>query len=303
MTCRFVASLLLGAALLGCSAGTAPTYVPFGSPSASPGAATTSTPTPEPIEVPVEATWADIRGQPEDALVAITGRVTAGFMVSCFDVGCGLNLYDPADESGDAESLTVHVIAVTEAGTPNTMVRLPRSFTEDDLELTTDDGTTIRSGDNVRVVGRVGRDGDAVWLDCARLEAAPEPDPTASPVADVVTFKQLRKLPEGTLVRIRGTLSLPWFTFCNDRICSITLEDPASARTADLFVPVIRGDDPRYNGMLPLPSDFRNRDLKVFTDTGKRVGYGARVWIIGTLDNAPTEEVRDIEVAAIVAVG
>ncbi|MEW6223988.1 MAG: hypothetical protein AB1627_05095 [Chloroflexota bacterium] len=302
MTRRLAASLLLGAAVLGCSAGAAPTYAPFESPSAGPGAAGTSAPTPEPVEVPVEATWADIRGQPEDALVAITGRVTAGFMVSCFDVGCGLNLYDPADESGDAESLTVHVIAVAEAGTPNTMVRLPKSFTEDDLELTTDDGTTIRSGDNVRIVGRVGRDGDSVWLDCVRLEAAPEPEPTAPPVADVVTFKQLRKLPEGTLVRIRGTLSIPWFTFCTDRRCRISLDDPASARTTDLLVAVIRGDDPRYNGMLPLPKDFGKKDLKVFTDTGKRVGYGARVWVVGTLDNAPSEDVRDIEVSAITAV-
>ena len=303
MTRRVVALLLLSAAFVGCSGGAAPTHTPFATTPAGSAAASTTAPAATPLAVPLEATWADIGDQPEGTLVALTGRVKAGLMVSCFEAGCGLDLYDPSGPPGEADSITVHVIAVDGDGTPDTMARLPERYTEDDLWLTTDDGTTIRSGDLVRVVGLVSRGDESVWVDCVRLEVASEPEPTAPPAADTVTFKQLRKLPEGTIVRIKGTLSLPWFTFCNDRICSITLEDPASARTADLFVPVIRGDEPRRNGMLPLPSDFRNKDLRVFTDTGKRVGYGTRVWIVGTLDNAPSANERDIEVTVIIAVG
>jgi hypothetical protein len=100
-------------------------------------------------------------------------------------------------------------------------------------------------------------------------------------------------------VKVRDAV-LPFFS-CNERICSIQLEDPKSARSATLFVPAIRGDDPRRNGMLPLPSEYRNKDLRVFTDAGKRLGYGAKAWIVGVLDNAPGEDQRDIEVTVIYA--
>ena len=299
---RLVASLVLAALAAGCTGSAGATYVPFESVPAGPGAAETAGPTGTLLPEPIEATWDTIEDQAEGTLVALTGRVTAGLMVSCFSVGCGLDLHDPAGPVDKARSITVHVIAVSEAGRPNTMVELQGQFSEEDLRLTTDDGTTLRSGDRVRVVGWVGRGDESVWLDCLRLEVASEPEPASTAAAEVVTFRQLGRRAEGTLVKVRGTLSIPWFTFCNERICSITLEDPSSARTAGLYVPAIRGDDERRNGMLPLPSDFSNKDLKVFTDAGKRIGYGATVWVIGTLDNAATEEQRDIEVTAIIAV-
>ena len=98
------------------------------------------------------------------------------------------------------------------------------------------------------------------------------------------------------VVRIRGKAHAPSFTFCNSRICSIVLDDPASAKEATLFVPALRGDDPHRNGMLPLPSDFTDSDLTVYTSAGKRQAYNAVAWITGTLDNEPAEKERDLEV-------
>jgi hypothetical protein len=50
-----------------------------------------------------------------------------------------------------------------------------------------------------------------------------------------------------------------------------------------------------------LPRDFGAADLKVYTDTGDQVGVGARVWIIGTLENEPGGASRTIEVQRILA--
>jgi hypothetical protein len=291
----------------GCSGGAAPTYLPGGSGAVVPGGSAglpsglaTQPPTPQPT--PREVAWADVQAQPEDALVAIAGRVRAGSMVSCFNDVCGLLLKDPAD---DESSLIADVAATAGAGVPNTMAKLPDPYTEADLVLTTADGAPLHSGDMVRVAGTVmhGTGTGTVWIRVNRIDAAAEPLPTPAPEARSVTFQQITKLERGTLVRIRGTLSVPFFTFCNDDHCSIALEDPASSRSVDLFVTVIRGSIPKRNAMLPLPSDFTNKDLKVYTEDGRRLGYGAKVWITGTLDNEPGADQRDIDVTRILAAG
>jgi hypothetical protein len=295
--------VLVLALATGCTGGAAPTYLPGGSgpvtpvgSAGGPGGAATPRPTPEPV--PLEVAWADIQAQPEDTLVAVAGRVKAGGLVSCFNDLCGLLLKDPSD---DESSVIADVPAVEGAGVPNTMAKLPDPYTEADLVLTTADGAPLHSGDMVRVTGTVMHGTSTVWIRVSRIDRAAEPLPTPAPEARTITFKQIAKLERGTLVRIRGTLSVPFFTFCNDEHCSITLEDPASSRDAGLYVTVIRGSIPKRNAMLPLPSDFTNKDLKVYTEAGKRVGYGAKVWITGTLDNEPGAGQRDIDVTRILA--
>jgi hypothetical protein len=288
----------------GCTGGASSTYMPGGSGPVEPGLASGSPggtrpgPTPEPV--PIEVAWADVQAQPEGALVAIAGRVTAGVMVSCFNDLCGLLLKDP---SRDAGSVTADVLAVDGAGVPNTMAKLPDPYTEEDLVLTTGNGVRLHSGDMVRVTGAVTHGTSSVWIVVSLIETAAVPEPTPGPKPATVNFKQLATLERGTLVRIRGTLSIPWFTFCNDEHCSITLEDPASTRSAGLYVTMIRGSIPKRNAMLPLPSDFTNKDLKVYTEAGKRLGYGSKVWITGKLDNEPGDGGRDLEVTRILAAG
>ncbi|MHB8959444.1 MAG: hypothetical protein ACYDAN_07445 [Candidatus Limnocylindrales bacterium] len=280
-----------------------PTYAPFGSGSGAAGGAATSGPaapgsTPE--ASPTAATWATLASLRDGAVVTLTGRVKAGFMVSCYSGFCGLDLHDAAGGDGSA---IIDVRAVSAAGVPATMTRLPDPYTEADLRLTADDGSAIASGQVVTVVGTI-RQGDGYTvITVEHLGRGPEPSPTPGPSARTVSFAALAKVSKGSVVRIRGRLSLPYFTFCNTRICSIVLDDPASAKEATLFVHALRGDDPHRNGMLPLPSDFKNSDLTVYTSTGKRLGYNALAWITGTLDNEPAEKERDIEVTVIEAGG
>jgi hypothetical protein len=271
--------------------GAAPSGQATASPTATALPTATAVPTASPLPAPIEATWDDLFHQPDGALVAIVGRVRAGPLVSCFNHQCGIFLEDPADSAND---VIFELQAVTYGGVPNTMVQLPDTYTEDDLRLTANDGTAIVSGDMMRLVGWVRQGDTQVTLEAVWLETAPEP--TLSPTT--VTFAELAQLPQGTAVRIRGTLSAPFITSCGST-CAIHLDDPKSSRWAYIDVPVIGEGDAQQNGMLKLPSSFRNKDLKVFASDGTQLGHGDKAWIVGTLDNAPTEDHRSIQVVTI----
>jgi hypothetical protein len=296
----FVAVVLLAASVVACNAGSSTTPSPVASPTeGKPTAQPSATGTPLPV--PIEVSWAALGGQADGTLVSINGRVRAGFLVSCFNHLCGILLADPLDADNEV-GFDVH--AVTSAGVPNTMVELPSSFGEADLRLTGDDGTTLGSGDVLRVVAWVEQHDSNVTLTAERFEAAPEPAPTPTPtaaptpVAPTVTFAELARLPEGSAVRIKGVLSLPFITSCG-ATCSLHLDEPRTSRWAYIQVPVLGSDDEQRNGMLELPSNYRDRDLTVYAADGSRLGAGDRAWIIGTLDNAPSEDTRSIEVIAI----
>jgi hypothetical protein len=269
-----------------------PTAAPTAtSPAAKTSLATEPPATETPLPSPLEATWTTIQDQADGALVALTGRVRAGPLVSCFSHQCSIFLEDPADSSND---VIFELPAVSHAGVPNTMVELPEHYTENDLQLTADDGSVIASGDVVRLVAWVEQSDTLLSLTAVRLETVPAPSATPT----TVTFAELTRLARGEVVRIRGTLSLPFITSCS-ATCSIHLDDPKSSRWAYIDVPVVGEGDAQRNGMLQLPSNFHNSDLVVFASDGTRLGAGDKAWVTGTLDNDSTEDTRSIRVDTI----
>jgi hypothetical protein len=169
-TAWLLAVAMAGVTLLGCEEAAAPTYLPGPgvSTSAGPGGAP-GEPTPEPEPSALSLTWATLGDQPDGTPIVIEGRVEIGFMVSCFNRICGLFLVDPSDED---TSVILRVPAVASSGTPDTMVELPDPYTEADLVLTAHDGTELRSGDLVRVVGRLKVDDDYRAIQLGSLSPA-----------------------------------------------------------------------------------------------------------------------------------
>ncbi|MCU0483391.1 MAG: hypothetical protein MUC54_03840 [Chloroflexi bacterium] len=252
---------------------------------------TGGTGTPAPGETGAPATTvtiADFDEAADGAVVRVVGLIRTPLMVSASRYA-RLNLQDATNPD---RSISVYVLVSTASPPlPNTMERLPSSYTAADLLLTADDGSAIRDGDAVALSGTVAKDGggaaalESVFL----IEAAKAPLP--KPVT--VNFNSIKKQKAGTLVRLTGRLDVGILTSCFGT-CTIYLEDPSTGATVPIDVTLGAKNERVPNTMWPLPSDYQRSDLRVVANDKRLVKGGARVRVTGWIE-VGTDKKRRID--------
>ena len=240
----------------------------------------TSTPVPTVTPAPLAVTFADLKGTAAGTRVRLVGRIRLGSFTSC-GLTCQLYLADPAKP---ADEIVVEVaVGEKDPPEPNTMASLPSSYATTDLLVTTDDGSTVRSGDIVALTGEL--DFSSVGNPYLPSVERVEPATATLPKPVAVTFTTITKQKEGTFVRITGKLAVPFLVSCYGGTCGLYLEDPkASSRTVMIEVVLGTKDVRTPNTMWPLPDNFKDSNLRVIAADGTILRAGALVKVTGWID-------------------
>ena len=234
---------------------------------------------PSPIPTPREVTFAELAGLADGQVVRVVGTIRVPSFTSCTS-WCVLELVNSA--SPDDDMLVSIRVGTGSSPEANTMAALPVSYSDDDLLITADDGTTVRSGDGVALTGvlAVSDTGTQRLTSIGRVEAARAPLPTPLKVTFITITKQKNR----SLVAITGSLATGFLVTCLSGRCGLDLEDPTGKRSS-VSIEVVRGTkgELRPNTMWPLPSSFRASDLRVVAADGSIVRAGGRVRVTGWL--------------------
>lgn len=241
------------------------------------GEPSTGSPGPDETAVPPAPTMTigELAKAADGATVRVVGLIRTPTMVSASRY-TRLHLQDATNPD---RYISVYIlVSPSSPPAPNTMERLPSSYTAADLLLTADDGTAIHDGDAVALSGTVGRNsgGDVSLESVYLVETATAPLP--KPVA--VTFRTIKKQKAGTLVRLTGKLDVGVLTSCFGT-CTIYLEDPASGASVPIDVTLGTKNEKVPNTMWPLPSDYSRSDLRVVANDKRVVKGGSRVRVTG----------------------
>lgn len=242
--------------------------------------AETSTPAPTATPVPLTVTFADLEGTAAGTRVRLVGRIRLGSFTSC-RLTCQLYLADPA-KPGD-EIVVEVAVGEQDPPEPNTMASLPSSYATEDLLVTADDGSTIRSGDIVALTGEL--DFSSVGNPYLPSVQRVEPATATLPKPVAVTFTTITKQKQGAFVRLTGKLAVPFLVSCYGGTCGLYLADPkSSSRTVMIEVTLGTKGDRMPNTMWPLPDNFKNSDLRVIAADGTVLRAGAVVKVTGWID-------------------
>ena len=207
--------------------------------------------------------------------VTVTGKIRTSATSLCLNNRCNLRLLDD-------QYLTVKLSLGTG---PNTMDKLPMSYSDKDLMIRAFDGQVVKHNYTVRLTGiieytklptptpdsKVTPEPDAVGL-CSlivtRIESLMSPEALEPENMSIAEAEEnCADLEERQqIVRIRGKLQLHYpVQLCSGGTCSLSFYDSSASITAK----VRTGGGP--NSMSPLPKNWSLSDLKVRDKNGSLV--------------------------------